>query len=113
LTDLTRKTVEQTESRARDGAFVTGLYLQGARLSWSTGLLEESEPGEMFCALPVVCCRAVLQDKLDKSGFFHCPVYKTPQRGPTYVFTAQLRSKLPPAKWVLAGCCLVMETESD
>lgn len=37
------------------------------------------------------------------------PVYKTQQRGPTYVFTAQLKTKAVPQKWILAGVVLVME----
>lgn len=37
------------------------------------------------------------------------PVYKTQQRGPTYVFTAQLRTKAAPQQWILAGVVLVME----
>ncbi|KAJ0389235.1 hypothetical protein ATCC90586_011039 [Pythium insidiosum] len=40
---------------------------------------------------------------------YECPVYKTQQRGPTFVFVAQLRSKHPAAKWVLAGVALLME----
>ena len=40
LTDVTRKTAEQTEQRAREGAYVIGLYLEGARWNWQTGVLE-------------------------------------------------------------------------
>jgi dynein heavy chain len=36
-------------------------------------------------------------------------VYKTQKRGPTYVFSLQLKTKLEPAKWVLAGVAAVME----
>lgn len=38
-----------------------------------------------------------------------CPVYKTQQRGPTYVFDAGLKTKAPTAKWVLAGVVLMMD----
>ena len=47
---------------------------------------------------------------MEKNGVYFCPVYKTQQRGPTYVFTACLRTKLPANKWILAGCTLVMES---
>ena len=40
---------------------------------------------------------------------YQCPVYKTPQRGPTYVFTAALKTKLAANKWVLAGVALLMD----
>ena len=39
-----------------------------------------------------------------------CPIYKTRNRGAeTYVFAASLRTRAPPAKWVLAGVALVMD----
>ena len=112
MTEVTRKSVEQTDSRAREGAFVCGMYLEGARWNWSAGLLEECEPREMFCELPVVTCKAILVDKQEKTGVYMCPVYKTQQRGPTFVFFATLRSKMPAAKWILAGATMVMEVSS-
>jgi dynein heavy chain len=59
--------------------------------------------------MPVINCRAILGDKMETSGIYRCPVYMTQRRGPTFVFTAPLRSKHPPAKWVLSGVVLVME----
>jgi len=109
LTDVTRKAAEQTENRAREGAYVTGLCMEGARWNWQSGVIEECEPREMFCEMPVVCCRAILLDKQEKSGVYNCPVYKTQSRGPTFVFFATLRSKAPQAKWILAGATLVLE----
>jgi len=109
MTDVTRKTQEQTESRAREGAYVTGLFLEGAKWNWQSGVIDESEPREMFSIMPVIGCRAVLVDKLETNGVYQCPCYKTQFRGPTFVFFGTLRSKMPSAKWVLAGVCLIME----
>jgi dynein heavy chain len=47
-------------------------------------------------------------EKFD-SSLFHCPVYKTQMRGPTYVLSMQLRTKHDPAKWILAGVVAVMD----
>ena len=52
----------------------------------------------MFCPTPVINCKAVPADKLDEKGAYRCPVYKTEQRGPTFVFMAQMKTKTPPAK---------------
>ena len=41
------------EAPARDGAYVHGLTLEGARWDEKTGALEESRPKELFSALPV------------------------------------------------------------
>lgn len=63
--------------------------------------------------MPVVNCRAVplaAEGKEDKS-VYQCPVYMTVARGATYVFTAQLKTKFNPDKWVLAGVALIMDVE--
>lgn len=51
----------------------------------------------------------MLLEKLDEKGIFSAPVYKTQQRGPTYVFSAQIKTKSPAARWVMAGCCCVFD----
>ena len=50
--------------------------------------------------------------KASTSNIYQCPVYKTLQRGPTFVFVAQLKTKSPPARWTLAGVALVMDIVS-
>ena len=101
--------MEDIEAAARDGAFINGLYLEGARFDLGGGVLEPSRPKEMFFQMPVIQCKAVLAEKAETSSQYFCPVYKTQQRGPTYVFSANLRTKAPSAKWVLAGVVLVMD----
>lgn len=108
-TDVTRKTFEQTDNKARHGAYVTGLYMEGARWNWTTTSIEESAAREMYDPMPVIQCRAILQEKREHNGLYQCPVYRTQRRGPTFIFTAGLRSKVTPAKWILAGVVLVME----
>lgn len=43
---------------------------------------------------------------------YQCPVYKTEQRGPTFVFCAQLKTKSPPARWIMSGVALIMDVSS-
>jgi len=63
--------------------------------------------------VPVVNCRATVIAPVEKVdlNIFKCPVYKTENRGNTYVFTAQMKTKLPPQKWVLAGVALILDVE--
>ena len=49
-----------------------------------------------------------MQDKQDLRGLYECPVYKTRQRGPTYVWTFNLKTKQKPAKWTLAGVAILL-----
>jgi dynein heavy chain len=110
-TDITKKeSVDQVEGLSRDGAYIIGLSMQGARWDQQGGVLERSRPKEMFCKMPVINVRGVAADKADTSAaFFKCPCYKTEQRGPTYVFEANIKTKASPAKWVLAGVALIMD----
>lgn len=115
VTDITKKTEAEIEGPAREGSFVAGMNLEGARWDVANNMVEESKAREMFCPLPIVNCKASLmtgvESKEDKN-LYQCPCYKTEDRGRTYVFTAQLRSpKYPPAKWVLAGAAIILDVE--
>jgi len=112
-TDVTKKlAVEEVEGVSRDGAYITGLNVQGARWDVSGGILERSKPKEMFCKMPIINVKALPADKVDVStGVYVCPTYKTEFRGPTFVFCAQLKTKASPGKWVLAGVALIMDVQ--
>lgn len=59
--------------------------------------------------MPVMFLKAVPADKQDCRSVYPCPVYKTCQRGPTYVWTFNLKTKENPSKWVLAGVALLLQ----
>jgi dynein heavy chain len=67
--------------------------------------------------MPVLNLRPVVASSGDDNALgvddgksnYECPVYATRRRGATYVFTAALRTKQPPAKWILAGVALLMD----
>ena len=82
---------------------MSGFYMMGARFDTSTLLMTESKPKELFCTMPIVTCSAILATEVETGGVFESPCYKTEFRGPTFVFSAQIRTKHPNAKWVLAG----------
>merc|ERR1711964_797030 len=108
FTDVTKRIGSQIETHAREGAFVEGMFLEGARWDSNANCLDESKPKEMFCRMPVVNCKAGLASDSEK-GVYICPTYCTPGRRPHYVFPAQLRTKFPAAKWVLAGVAIILD----
>lgn len=112
-TDVTKKTIEEVDTVAKDGSYVFGFVLEGARWDIALGQLDESKPKEMFSVIPVVYCKAVNippEGKEDKT-VYQCPAYKTEDRSATYVFTAQLKTRAPPRKWILAGVAIIMDVE--
>lgn len=122
------------------GAFLHGLYLQGARWADSSdpegmdkarqtlfgvecgGCIMESRLKELLPAMPVLYARAVeVQPDWDPTALgylrpeptiYNCPVYTTGMRGPTFVFPATLRTINGTAPWVLAGVAMLMQTPS-
>jgi dynein heavy chain len=113
-TDPTKKVSnDEVERKSTEGAYISGLKLQGCRWDSANQILERSKPKEMYCPMPIIQVKAWASERVDvSSGIYVCPTYKTEMRGPTYVFSAQLKTKSPSAKWVLAGCALIMDTAS-
>ncbi|XP_014225178.1 dynein beta chain, ciliary [Trichogramma pretiosum] len=108
--DVTKKNKEEFTTAPRDGAYVHGIFMEGARWDVSAGIIVDSRPKELFPAMPVINIRAITQDKQDLRNMYECPVYKTRTRGPTYVWTFNLKTKDKSAKWTLAGVALLLQT---
>ena len=110
VTEVTKRDKTQIDSVARDGAYVTGLYLEGARWDVAGNCLEESRPKELYCPMPVIHCRAMPESDLkDMKNVYICPTYATSKRRPYYVFSAQLKTKASPEKWTMAGVAMILD----
>ncbi|XP_065503599.1 dynein axonemal heavy chain 9 [Caloenas nicobarica] len=108
--DVTRKTREDFASPPREGAYVHGLFMEGARWDAQAGIIAEARLKELTPAMPVIFIKAIPADKQDICRMYRCPVYKTCHRGPTYVWTFNLKTRENPSKWVLAGVALLLQT---
>lgn len=110
FTDITKRmNVDDLDSSSRDGAYIIGLSMQGARWDVTNVQIEKSQPKEMFCQMPIMNVKAVTKEKANVGGVYQCPVYMTEMRGPTWFFNAQLKTKSNPAKWTLAGVALIAD----
>ncbi|XP_032945882.1 dynein axonemal heavy chain 9 [Rhinolophus ferrumequinum] len=107
--DVTKKNREEFRSPPREGAYVYGLFMEGARWDAQAGIIAEAKLKDLTPPMPVVFIRAIPADKQDCRSVYPCPVYKTCQRGPTYVWTFNLKTKEKPSKWVLAGVALLLQ----
>ena len=58
FTEVTKKEPKQIDSTCKDGAYVSGMYLEGARWDMTSNSLEDSKPKDMFTAMPVITCKA-------------------------------------------------------
>ncbi|XP_075626516.1 dynein axonemal heavy chain 9 isoform X3 [Balearica regulorum gibbericeps] len=107
--DVTKKNREDFASPPREGAYVHGLFMEGARWDTQTGIITDARLKELTPAMPVIFIKAIPADKQDIRSNYPCPVYKTRQRGPTYVWTFNLKTRESPSKWVLAGVALLLQ----
>uniref|UniRef100_A0A4W5QZC0 Dynein, axonemal, heavy chain 9 n=1 Tax=Hucho hucho TaxID=62062 RepID=A0A4W5QZC0_9TELE len=107
--DVTKKNREDFSTPPREGAYVHGLYMEGARWDTQAGMMVDARLKELTPTMPVIFIRAIPMDKQEVRNVYQCPVYKTRQRGPTYVWTFNLKTKENPSKWTLAGVALLLQ----
>ncbi|KAM5271528.1 dynein axonemal heavy chain 11 [Ctenodactylus gundi] len=107
--DVTKKVKEDYGHPPREGAYLCGLLMEGARWDVQAGTIVEARLKELTSTMPVIFAKAIPVDRQETQHTYECPVYKTKARGPTYVWTFRLRSKEKTAKWVLAGVALLLE----
>ncbi|XP_077748747.1 dynein axonemal heavy chain 9 isoform X2 [Canis aureus] len=108
--DVTKKNREDFKSPPREGAYIHGLFMEGARWDIQAGIITDAKLKDLTPPMPVMFIKAIPADKQDHRSVYPCPVYKTCQRGPTYVWTFNLKTKEKPSKWVLAGVALLLQT---
>jgi dynein heavy chain len=107
--DVTKKQRDDISSAPREGAFVHSLFMEGARWDISLNSIATAHLKELFPQMPVIYIKAITQDRQDLKNVYECPLYKTRQRGPTYVWTFNLKTKEKAAKWTLGGVALLLQ----
>ncbi|XP_004592923.2 dynein axonemal heavy chain 17 [Ochotona princeps] len=107
--EVTKKTREDMTAPPREGSYVYGLFMEGARWDIQTGVIAEARLKELTPAMPVIFIKAIPVDRMETKNIYECPVYKTRIRGPTYVWTFNLKTKEKAAKWILAAVALLLQ----
>ncbi|XP_037811861.1 dynein beta chain, ciliary, partial [Lucilia sericata] len=107
--DVTKKDVDSVTLPPLEGAFIHGLYLDGASWDCQLNSIVPLHPKELLCPMPVICIKSIVQEKQDLHRIYECPLYKTRSRGNTYVWTFNLKSRERPSKWILGGVALLLQ----
>nr|XP_039332256.1 dynein heavy chain 17, axonemal [Saimiri boliviensis boliviensis] len=107
--EVTKKNREDMTAPPREGSYVYGLFMEGARWDTQTGVIAEARLKELTPAMPVIFIKAIPVDRMETKNIYECPVYKTRVRGPTYVWTFNLKTKEKAAKWILAAVALLLQ----
>jgi len=107
--DVTKKNKDDFNAPPREGAYLHGLFMEGARWDIQTGSVAESKLKELTPMMPVVHIKAIPSDRKETKNIYECPVYKTRDRGPTYVWTFNLKTKEKAHKWILGGVAILLQ----
>ena len=104
--------VEGVTEPPTDGAYVYGLFLEGARWDPPSQLLQESRPKELYTDLPIIHLLPIANRKPPKEGFYETPVYKTLSRfgvlsttghSTNFVMSIEIPSAQPQKHWIKRG----------
>ncbi|KAG2465097.1 DYH11 protein, partial [Polypterus senegalus] len=106
--DVTKKSKDDYGHPPREGAYIHGLYMEGARWDIQNGVITEARLKDLTPAMPVIFVRAIPLDRQELKNMYECPVYSTKSRGANYIWTFNLKTKEKPAKWILAGVALLL-----
>ena len=109
LVEVTKKSPDSVDVPARDGAFVYGAILEGARWDGGQQSIDTSRPKELYPKMPVMLIRALPLGKLDRRDQYECPMYKTQARSHTYVTSLYLKTKSAPQRWTIGGVALILD----
>merc|ERR1712072_172745 len=114
-TEVTKKRdVDEIDAPSRDGAFISGNMLEGARWDDKLGALADSFPKELFAPMPVILVKAVTVDKAELKDSYNCPTYRpgcaprvrsaTPTVATSSRRTSRPRSRRTSGRWPAWPC---------
>ena len=101
-------------SKPREGAYVKGLYLEGAGWNYENTCLCEPEPMELVYQMPIIHFKPVEAKKSKGKGMYSCPLYLYPLRTgsrerPSFMLPIELRSGSDESEaWVKRGTALLL-----
>ena len=116
-TAMTDRWSTQVTSTPEHGAYIYGLFMQGARFDTTSMKMAESNPRELFAEVPVIHLDpCVTSEKSYDHGIYTCPVYKTSRRAGTlsttghstnFVVPLEIPSDKDEMHWIREGTAML------
>uniref|UniRef100_A0A8C0W387 Dynein axonemal heavy chain 1 n=1 Tax=Castor canadensis TaxID=51338 RepID=A0A8C0W387_CASCN len=106
----------ELKKRPKEGCYIHGLFLEGARWDPVAFQLAESRPKELYTEMAVIWLLPMPNRKAQSQDFYLCPIYKTLTRAGTlsttghstnYVIAVEIPTNQPQRHWIKRGVALI------
>ena len=107
---------EDFQTGAKEGAYISGMFLEGAKWDGGGACLSEPLPMELTSNMPIIHFKPSDGKKKSTKNSYNCPVYMYPVRTgsrerPSYVITVDLKCGSKSSEfWVKRGVALLLST---
>ena len=104
-------------TKPEDGAYIDGMYVEGARWDHQYGVLAESKPKVLYSEAPKMWLQPCRGQDIKTFSHYLCPVYRTPERRGTlattghstnFVIDLRIPSDKPQSHWIRRGVAFLL-----
>uniref|UniRef100_A0A0G4I0P8 Dynein heavy chain C-terminal domain-containing protein n=1 Tax=Chromera velia CCMP2878 TaxID=1169474 RepID=A0A0G4I0P8_9ALVE len=112
---LAKKHESELESAPKDGCYIYGMFMDGARWDFEKNVIADQLPGVMYDSAPIIHLNPAKNLKKDPTKY-EIPLYKTSVRAGTlsttghstnFVIAIEVPTEHPPSYWVLKGAAML------
>ena len=103
----------------KEGAYIKGLYLEGARWDAEIGTLADANSMELNCPMPIIHFKPAEQKRRIAKGTYQCPLYNWPIRGGTFqhnsfILNVELKTGVQDSDyWTKRGVALLLSLSNN